>query len=65
MIDHCQRQRDIIARERLQFVGENVSQEAFVMGVNRRAWPIGARYFFALQQVWAPRSAVMPKEAAE
>jgi len=64
MIDHCQRQRDIIAREHLQFFEENVSQEAFVMGVNRRAWPAGARYFYAIQQVWMPRNAAH-KEAAE
>jgi hypothetical protein len=65
MINHADRQRDTIAREHLQFVEENVSQEAFTMGVNRRAWPVGARWFWALQQVWAPRAASQHKESAE
>lgn len=64
MIDHVQRQRAIIAKERLQLVEENVSQEAFVMGCTRRSWPVGSRYFYAIQSVYAPRGAAQ-QEAAE
>lgn len=67
MIDFAQRQRAAIASEQLQLIEDNVSQEAFTMGSHRRKWPIGARWYWALQEVWAPRGASVPerKEAAE
>lgn len=68
MIDHASRQRATIARENLVFIAENISQEAFVMAVHRREYPAGSRWFWAIQQVWAPRSAAQDlqnKEAAE
>jgi hypothetical protein len=65
MIDHAERQRSIIASENLVFIDENVSQEAFVMGSRRGEYPVGARWFWALQQVWAPRKSIIEREAAE
>lgn len=63
MIDHVQRQRAIIHKEHLQLVADNVSQEAFVMGCTRRSWPVGSRYFYAIQSVYAPRGAAAQQEA--
>jgi hypothetical protein len=63
MINHEQRQRAIVAKERLQLFQENVSQEAFVMGCTRRSWPVGSRYFYAIQSVYAPRGTQAQQEA--
>lgn len=63
MIDHARRQRDTIAREGLQLVAEGVTQEGWAMGVTRRQWPVGARFFWAISEVYAPRPE--HKEAAE
>jgi len=62
MIDHAQRQRAVIYKEGLKLIEEDVSLEAFVMGAHRRKWPVGARHFWALSQVWAPRNAAMPEQ---
>ncbi|MBD9455915.1 hypothetical protein IB244_31075 [Rhizobium sp. RHZ02] len=63
MIDHCERQRAIVAKDRLQLVQDNVSQEAFIMGLARRSWPVGSRYFYALQGVYSPRGTQAQQEA--
>jgi len=37
-----------------------VSIDTFVMGCNRKIWPVKAVWFWQLQAVWAPRGAAMP-----
>lgn len=57
MIDHRLRQQQIVEREYLLPFAENISQEAWVSGVKQRKWPVGARYFYALQEVRIPSEA--------
>lgn len=52
MIDHRLRQQQIVEREYLHLVAENITQDAWVSGVNQRKWPAKARYFFALQAIY-------------
>lgn len=55
MIDHVKRQQQIVEKEYLHLVAENINQEAWVSGCKQRKWPTKARYFYALQAVYAPR----------
>ena len=54
MIDHAKRQLQIVEREFLYLIEENVAQDTFYAGVKRRKYPVGARWFWALQAVYAP-----------
>ena len=64
MIDHAKRQMQIVEREYLHLLESNVNQEAWVSGCKQRRWPVGARYFYALQAVYAARQS-QQQEAAE
>ncbi|MGO8242963.1 hypothetical protein [Rhizobium johnstonii] len=68
MIDHARRQLQIVEKEYLHLIEENVAQDTFYTGVKRRKYPVGARWFWALQAVYAPKGAAIvndSKEAAE
>lgn len=70
MIDHARRQLQIVEKEYLHLIEENVAQDAFYTGVKRRKYPVGARWFWALQAVYAPKGAAIVgqdnnQEAAE
>lgn len=54
MIDHARRQLQIVEKEYLHLIEDNVSQDAFYTGVKRRKWPAKARFFWALQAVYGP-----------
>lgn len=62
MINHELRQRQIVEREYLHLVESGVNQEGWILGWKQRKWPAKARYFFALQGVYAPRQ---EREASE
>jgi hypothetical protein len=55
MIDQAKRQLQIVEKEYLHLVAENINQEAWVSGCKQRKWPAKARYFYALQSIYAPR----------
>jgi hypothetical protein len=55
MIDHAKRQQQIFEKEYLHLVAENVTHEAWHSGGKQRKWPVGARYFYALQKVYVAR----------
>lgn len=52
--------RDELRKRGYVLVKANVSQEAFVMGCNRKAWPVGAIRAYQTDEVWAPPGAPMP-----
>lgn len=54
MIDHRRRQLQIVEREFLYLIEGNVAQDTFYTGVKRRKYPVGARWFWALQAVYGP-----------
>lgn len=63
MIDHRLRQQQIVEREYLLPLAEDITHEQWHLGGKQRKWPVGSRYFFALQAVYrAPRE---EKAAAE
>ncbi len=62
MIDHRLRQQQIVEKEYLHLVEAGINQEAWILGWKQRKWPAKARYFYALQAVYAPRQ---EREAAE
>jgi len=62
MIDHRLRQQQIVEKEYLHLVEAGINQEAWILGGKQRKWPVKARYFYALQAVYAPRQ---EREAAE
>lgn len=62
MIDQVKRQLATVERDWLKLHTEGVSQEAWAMGVNARRFPVGARYFYALQAVYITSN---QNEAAE
>lgn len=64
MIDHAKRQQQIVEREYLLPFAENISQEAWVSGVNQRKWPAKARYMWALQAVYTPPTEARKEDAA-
>lgn len=64
MIDHRLRQQQIVEREYLLPFAEGINQEAWIMGNKRREWPVGARYFYALQGVYVPHNEAIRKEDA-
>jgi len=55
MIDHAKRQLQIVEKEYLHLVAENITHEAWHLGGKQRKWPVGARYFYALQAVYIAR----------
>lgn len=57
MIDHRLRQQQIVEREYLLLFEAGVNQEAWILGWKQRKWPAKARYFYALQAVYAPTEA--------
>lgn len=57
MIDHKLRQQQLVEREYLHLFAENINQDTWVSGVKQRKWPVGARYFYALQEVRIPSEA--------
>jgi hypothetical protein len=57
MIDFRERQLSAIRADRLSFIEDHVTQEAWVLGCRQRRFPKGARFFWALQEVWAPKGA--------
>lgn len=59
MIDHARRQLAIVEKEYLYLIEENVSQDTFYAGVKRRKYPVGARWMWALQAVYAPKGAAI------
>lgn len=62
MKDYARMQQQIVEKEYLHLVAENVTHEAWHSGGKQRKWPVGARYFYALQAIYAPRQ---EREAAE
>jgi hypothetical protein len=52
MKDYARMQQQIVEKEYLHLVAENITQEAFILGGKQRKWPVGARYFYALQAVY-------------
>lgn len=62
MIDFRERQLSTIRADRLSFIEDHVTQEAWVLGCRQRRFPKGARFFWALSEVWAPANAEMPQE---
>ncbi|MGR9130792.1 hypothetical protein [Rhizobium leguminosarum] len=57
MIDHARLQLQIVEKEYLHLIEENVAHDTFRMGVKRRKYPVGARWMWALQAVYAPKGA--------
>jgi hypothetical protein len=55
MIDHAKKQLQIIERDDLREFATGINQEAWILGWKQRKWPTKARYFYALQAVYAPR----------
>ncbi len=62
MIDHFKRQQQIVEREYLLPFAQNINQEAAILGGKQRKWPVGARYFYALQAIYVKRQ---EREASE
>lgn len=62
MIDHRLRQQQIVEREYLLPFAQNINQESAILGGKQRKWPVGARYFYALQAIYVKRQ---EREAAE
>lgn len=56
MIDHRLRQQQIVEREHLLPFAEGISQEAAHLGSKQRKWPVGARYFYALEAIYVPHT---------